>query len=278
MNLRWKITGSILTNINILKLFCTTDHFVWTCHLVALRIFIRRWWSSYLASCLSIVTSYLSSVLFGVCNKVKHKRTQFRVNEGGTKNPKAMWHFSSIHSMHVSSVDTLWSVVVVFFFEFFSINAFHFIYFYRFFCSLHSWCELLPYPLQIFRLNDQRCNFFLASFSLRLVVDISHFVCLNVVSSHRTAVGWLKWMFFVANRFVFFTRCLSFHPIFIGIFAVFVSFIFRFLKTRATITFIARDFALLAFPLHFERKKKNRQRRERDEERSESTGFYRWID
>lgn len=159
MNLKWKITGFILPNINISKLFCTTDHFVWTCHLVALRIFFRRWYSSYLASCLSIVTSYLSPVLFGVCNEVQHKRTQFRVNEeGGTKNPKAMWHFSSIHSMHVSSVDTLWSVVV--FFRIFSINAFHFIYFYRSFCSLHSWCELLPYPLQIFRLNDQRCNFF----------------------------------------------------------------------------------------------------------------------
>lgn len=123
------------------------------------NFFFRRWCSSYLASCLSIVTSYLSPVLFGVCNEVQHKRTQFRVNEeGGTKNLKAMWHFSSIHSMHVSSVDTLWSVVV--FFRIFSINAFHFIYFYRSFCSLHSWCELLPYPLQIFRLNDQRCNFF----------------------------------------------------------------------------------------------------------------------
>lgn len=121
-----------------------------------------------------------------------------------------MWHFSSIHSMHVSSVDTLWSVVV--FFRIFSINAFHFIYFYRCFCSLHSWCELLPYPLQIFRLNDQRCNFFFASFSLLLVVDVSHFVCLNVVSSHRTAVGWLKWMFFCCKSFRLFHSFSIFSP------------------------------------------------------------------
>lgn len=75
-------------------------------------------------------------------------------------------------------------------------------------------------------LNDQRCNSFF--FLLLLVVDTSRFCLLLCCVIAPWLVGWLLEM----DGFSFFLLSLHFQlPIFIGVFAVFESFIFRCLKT-----------------------------------------------